>query len=247
MPAIIYGRNMAPVVNGGLSELEIGGRKLSDLEFISDEPYYSTGFFAVQALYSLGNLAQGTYRQIFQGKVGDVNAQGSNWQLSYADTNNEVGSQFPRDQCFVALSVGLQINLFTSTGALSTTALTPQETDQIAAALSWSYKETGQIERKLGLGQHFPSGIGVYSTPAGAGGNATAATENGQASNGGPISMSTPLMIPIVVRPLVNVEQKLTLEREIVFQTDYNASSLYIGAKVYMYGLRFNAIGGRSN
>lgn len=263
MATMLYGRNIQALADYGIAELDIMGKKLGDLPYVSDEPYWSSSYFAFP---STSFIASGTNRALFSSKIGDATGQGSNWQLTYADTNVEVGSQFPRNQCFVGLSIGVDIMMFTSTGGVDVPGnqLTPDVLDQIAAAVSWSFKETGQIERKMGLLQHFPSGTGVYSTPGVSGAAASTAVHMipGISSNGGQDSFTIPQAYPIVLRPLVNVEQKLNFERAIhvpasaitaistatsddianvglTGQVAYTTTN-YLGIKLTMYGLRFN-------
>lgn len=248
MPAIL-----APSINklGLLATEELArtnNGKAPVLQFANQEPYWSTGYFTIPsgaATTAAGSaLAAGTQRQIFQSKVGDAaGAQGGNWQFSYADTNNEVGTQFPRDQVFVAWGAGFEFALYTLGGSTSSPGavclrnvinITDTATNrecylidgdilQLANSLSWSVEEVGQIKRTYGLAVHFPSGTGVASTnPQRV--NTSTTTEattslRGLAQNGGPNAPVTKLTVPLVLKPLVNVKHVLTMEKAVSIAT----------------------------
>lgn len=240
-----------------LAETDQSGNKVyKKLVYASQEPYWSTAWWLTGAT---GAITAGTNRQIFQNKVGDpAGSQGGNWQLSYADTNVEVGSQFPRDQCFVAWGASHEFafySLDTVTGSalrnVQYTAGSPvllqmsaNDVAQVQASVSWTFEETGQIKRYLGLSENFPSGIGVYNTPViqtiDSTNDATTAPVRGLSQNGGPLTSIQKWSTPMVLRPLVNTKQVLNFEKSVDLS---NGSAIYLGIKTTLFGTRFNIVG----
>ena len=256
-PVGILGSQLKALTDYGSIELA-PGKQVANSLYLSQEAYWSTAYFAMGAAASnINTIAAGTFQNVFSGKIGDpTGTQGGNWRFSAADTNNSIGTQLPINQVFLATSAAISIGAVVSASAgtvgVPTRSLSPFEVDAVANSLYWTFLESGDRARNLGLACMYPSGTGVFTTGISAAQNLTAATTTiqtnayaGESQNGGPQSGTCRLAVPIVLRPLRNYEQTLTFARAVTFcgaalgaQSDY--ANTYVSAQLKFYGFRFN-------
>lgn len=242
------------------AEYEIApGRKVGATNFyIRQEPYYSTSFHLIST-GDTGNMntasvilagSAAAKQKLFQGKVGQTGTQGSNWALSWADTNNEMGTMFDSTQAFIGVAIGIEFNVHANTGALAPSAniLHPTDMDQIVSSYTLSWQKIGGRKRSLGTADLFPSGTGVYQSGLG-GIQSVAIADGAQAvlsapymgipENGGPSSSTGVLSVPLIWQPTQTYAVEGTFERSVCFG-DAALAQKYIGAKITVYGYRAN-------
>lgn len=240
--------------------------------YVSQEPYYSTGFFTA----SSNAITQNTEVPIFQipkGQVGQGLPSTVTTGLTYADTNVEVQDMFPDGQAFIAVAAAIDVfacnALQVNSGStqiirsmLSTSVASPApafaadspttevDVKMLQSSILWRWEKIGMPQDRLGFIENFPcaggpSGYGgaVGGTGAllAAGGTVASGTlggiARGVARNGGPFTVPTPFLVPIVIKPKQAIKSSLRVERAIANLSQ--AAGIY-AVKVSLIGLRFN-------
>lgn len=258
-PTGIFGNQLKALVDYGSIELA-PGKNVANSLFLSQEPYWSTAYFGLPVdAAGINTITAGTFQNMFSGKIGDPSGtQGGNWRFTAADTNNSIGTALPINQVYLATSASISIGCVDSTG-VPVRSLSPFEVDGVSNSLYWTFMESGDRARNLGLACMYPSGTGVYSTgiSASQGFLATGAptamqsfATYGESQNGGPVSNTCRLAVPIVLRPLRNYEQTFTFARACTFAGSSlagitspfsdSAVDTYVYAKLELWGFRFN-------
>lgn len=242
------------------------GIKVKDAKFyIRQEPYWSSAFYQLQST-TAGSISaapgivagQGTSSvSIFQSKVGQQ-GQGSNWALTFADTNNEMGTMFDATQAYIGTSLAVSLELVNYDGSPAITqaganVLHPSDVDQITSACSLLWSKIGGRKRRLGTIDLYPSGTGVYQSGLGginpqtisAGAANATLPYFGIPENGGPSSQSGVLAIPMIFSPMQAYAIESSFDRTVIFGTQAwltasNNAALYLKVKYCLYGYRAN-------
>jgi hypothetical protein len=175
--------------------------------FVSQEPYYSTGYFTATS----NALAQGLQVPLFQvpqGQIGQGLPTTVNTGLSYADTNVEVQDMFPDGQAFIAVAATIDVfaaNVENITGAgysvvrsfldASTSSnkfaadgsATEVDIKALQTSVMWRWEKIGMPQDRLGFAENFPcaNGPSGYGGAVGGTGALTAAAQFVAATSGG--------------------------------------------------------------
>lgn len=117
-------------------------------------------------------------------------------------------------------------------------------------SILWRWEKIGMPQDRLGLIEGFPCAGGPSGYGGAVGGTGAATTTGnavinasvgglarGVARNGGPFTVPTPFLVPIVIKPKQSIKSSLTVERAVA---NLSQASGIFGVKVSLIGLRFN-------
>lgn len=189
--------------------------------YVERRKLVSTAYFPLSGL----GLTAGTSIPIFSGKAGSQNPGITGITLSPADTNwpsqnNALGST----EMLVGTSLGFQLFVATATtGAFQSAINDPNAALMLASSIEYTFEEANLTLNRPGFLIDYPA-PGVYTggiangTPTSAG---TATFASAGAFNGAPGQQLTPLDIPILWKPNVVNDHKLTVQRALTLPDDF--------------------------
>lgn len=209
-----------------LKNVTIGGVDVSQW-YVEKRKLVSTAYFPLTAL----SLTAGTSVQLFSGKAGSQNPGVPAVSLTAADTNwpsqnNALGGT----EMFVASAVGFQLFLASTTAVYKGAISDPNAVYQLASSIEYTFEEANLTMNRPGFLIDYPAPSIYTGGIAGLGGTATTAPATATASaasagafNGAPGQKLHDLDIPILWKPTVVNDHKLTVQRAVTLTDGFAA------------------------
>jgi hypothetical protein len=212
-----------------LKNVTIGGVDVSQW-YVEKRKLISTAYFPLSTL----TLSAGTSIPLFSGKAGSQNPGIPGISLTAADTNwpsqnNALGST----EMFVGTALGFQLFVATvTTGAFQSAINDPNAAMMLASSIEYTFEEANLTLNRPGFLLDYQAPSIFTSGIAGLGGTATTAPATAAASaasagafNGAPGQSLQCLDIPILWKPNVVNDHKLTVQRNITLPDSFLAAS----------------------